>query len=56
MTNKTDKNPKRPETKAPEQLTRSWLSAHGFEREVEKIEAKERSRENDPVKREVLSE
>ena len=54
MADKTENNPKRPETKASEQLAKSWLLAHGFDKQMEKIEAKKRSRENDPIKREVL--
>lgn len=54
MADKIKKNPKRPETKVSDSLTKSWLSAHGFDKQLEKVEAKERSRRNDPLKREVL--
>lgn len=56
MSDKTDENPKRPETKVPDSLAKSWLLAHGYEREVQKIEAEERTKKLNPVKREVEKE
>jgi len=56
MSDKTDENPKRPETKMPDSLAKSWLIAHGYEKEVQKIECEERTKKLNPIKREVLKE
>jgi len=54
MVDKTEKNPKRLETEVPESLTKSWLLAHGYEKEdLKKIECTERAQTLNPVKRAV---
>ena len=53
MLDKTKKNPRRPKTEVPDQLAKSWLLVHSFEREVQRAEVKERSKKRNPVKREV---
>ena len=52
MADKTEKNPKRPETEVPNSLTKSWLMMHGYEKEVQKAEAQEQTKKLNPIKRE----
>jgi len=48
---RTDENPKTPRPKVPDELTKSWLKAQGFEKEVQEVEAKENMKTSNPVKR-----